>query len=242
MRVAEPWISRLTALVSSAFLTACAGVPRDVSMPINDPNEQTNRQIFGFNQALLHPPATVAKALPPPVFDRLHDLDNNLKEPRIFANNILQGRFNAAAITLSRFLFNSTLGIGGLFDIASGGGLPRQSGDFGQTLFVWGVTDGPYVVRPYFGPATTRDAFGGAVDTVADPVGWTLGLFGWEASLATAGLSATVRLGQLKEAEESSIDFYSFIRSDYYQIRRADMREAIGLPPLTESPATGSSR
>jgi phospholipid-binding lipoprotein MlaA len=242
MRVGEPWISLLTALVSSALLTACAGVPHDESMPINDPNEQTNRQIFAFNQALLHPPATVAKALPPPVFDRLHDLDSNLKEPRIFANNILQGRFNAAAITFGRFLFNSTLGIGGLFDIASGGGLPRQSGDFGQTLFVWGVADGPYTVRPYFGPATTRDAFGGAVDTVADPVGWTLGLFGWEASLATAGLSATVRLGQLKEAEESSIDFYSFIRSDYYQIRRADMREAIGLPPVTESPATASTR
>ena len=63
-------------------------------------------------------------------------------------------------------------------------------------------------------------------------------LFGWKAAVATGALSATVRLGQLKEAEESSIDFYSFLRSDYYQIRRADLREAIGLPPVTESPAT----
>jgi phospholipid-binding lipoprotein MlaA len=242
MRLAEPWISRLIASVLAALVTACAGVQRDPSMAINDPDEKTNRQILAFNQALLHPPATVVKSLPAPAFDRLHDLDANLKEPRIFANDILQGRLNAAAITFSRFLFNSTFGIGGLFDIASQGGLPKQSGDFGQTLFVWGVADGPYVVRPYFGPATMRDAVGGTVDTVADPVGWSLGLFGWEASLVTGSLSATVRLGQLKEAEESSIDFYSFLRADYYQIRRADMREAIGLPPVTESPATGSSR
>ncbi len=120
------------------------------------------------------------------------------------------------------------------------GVLPKQTGDFGQTLFVWGVPAGDYVVRPYFGPSTQRDAVGGTVDLVGDPVGWSLGLFGWEASVATGGLSATVRLGLLKEAEESSIDFYSFLRSDYYQIRRADMREALGLPAVTESPATSS--
>ncbi len=240
MHRAEPWLMRTTVLALSALLAGCAGVPRDPSLPIDDPNEGFNRKVFGFNQAILHPPATVVKTLPPPVFDRLRDVDSNLKEPRIFANDILQGRMNAAGITFARFLFNSTLGLGGLFDIATQGGLPKQSGDFGQTLFVWGVPSGTYVVSPYFGPSTQRDSVGGAVDVFADPVGWTLGVFGWKASVATAGLGATVRLGQLKEAEESSIDFYSFLRSDYYQIRRADMREALGLPVLTESPATSS--
>jgi phospholipid-binding lipoprotein MlaA len=240
MHRAEPWAMGLAALGLAALLTACASAPRDPSMPINDPNEDFNRKVFALNQAALHPPATVIKSLPPPVSDRFYDLDSNLKEPRVFANDILQGRMNAAGITLTRFVFNSIFGLGGLFDVASQGGLPKQTGDFGQTLFVWGVQDGPYVVRPYFGPATTRDAVGGTVDLVADPAGWSLGLFGWEAAVGTGSVSAVARLGQLKEAEESSIDFYSFLRSDYYQARRADLREALGLPAVTESPATAS--
>jgi phospholipid-binding lipoprotein MlaA len=240
MHRAEPWFMRLTVLTLATALTACAGVPRDPSLPIDDPNEAFNRKVFAVNQVVLHPPATVVKALPSPVFDRLRDVDNNLREPRIFANNILQGRMNAAGITFARFLFNSTFGLGGLFDVATQGGLPKQSGDFGQTMFVWGVPSGYYVVQPYFGPATQRDVVGGAVDLVGDPVGLSLAIFGWEAGVATGGLSATVRLGQLKEAEEASIDFYSFLRSDYYQMRRADLREALGLPAVTESPATGS--
>ena len=182
MNRAEPWFLRLTVLTLAALLTACAGAPRDTSLPIDDPNEDFNRKVFAFNQAILHPPATVVKALPAPVFDRLRDVDDNLKEPRIFANDILQGRMNAAGITFARFLFNSTFGLGGLFDVASRGGLPKQSGDFGQTLFVWGAPAGTYAVAPYFGPSTQRDAVGGTVDIVADPVGWSLGLFGWKAS------------------------------------------------------------
>ncbi len=240
MRRAKPWVALTVACLSPAILSACAGMQRDASLPVNDPNEQTNRQIFGLNQALLRPPATAIKtAVPGPVLNRLRDLDANLKEPRIFANNILQGRFGAAGITLGRMIFNTTFGIGGLFDVASTGGLPQQTGDFGQTLFVWGVTEGPYVVRPYFGPSTMRDSFGGTVDTVLDPVGWTLGgFFGWGWTIGASGLDATVHLGDLKQAEDSSIDFYSFLRSDYYQSRRADLREGLGLPPVTESPAT----
>jgi phospholipid-binding lipoprotein MlaA len=240
MSRARPRLKRTVVLSLAALSAGCAGVPRDPTLPVDDPNEAFNRKVFGFNQVILHPPATAVKALPPPVFDRLRAVDSNLKEPRIFANDILQGRMNAAGITFARFLFNSTFGLGGLFDIAAQGGLPKQTGDFGQTLFVWGVPSGTYTVTPYFGPGTQRDAVGGTVDIAADPVGWTLGLIGWKASLSTAALSATVRLGQLKEAEESSIDFYSFVRSDYYQIRRADLREALGLPPVTESPATAS--
>jgi phospholipid-binding lipoprotein MlaA len=76
----------------------------------------------------------------------LHDLNDNLKEPRIFLNNVLQLRFDAAARTITRFALNSTFGMGGLLDVAGREGIPQQSGDFGQTLFVWGVSEGPYVV------------------------------------------------------------------------------------------------
>ena len=239
------WIIQLLPCLAAALLGGCAGTQRDVSLPINDPNEQTNRAIFAANQAVLHPVSQVVKAATPgPIHDRLHDLNANLQEPRIFANDVLQGRFNAAITTFGRFITNSSIGIGGLFDVAALGGLPRQSGDFGQTLFVWGVSEGPYVVRPYFGPSTTRDAFGDTVDMVGDPLGWVFLAthVGWGGALGTGLLNATVRLSELKQAEDVSIDFYPFLRSAYYQTRRADLREALGLPPLVESPATTPSR
>ena len=229
----------------AALLSACAGVLRDPSLPIDDPNEQFNRRILAVNQAVLDPVANVVKAgTPLPVLNRLRDLDDNIEEPRIFANDILQGRFGAASVTLERFVFNSTFGLGGLIDVAAAGGLPKQSGDFGQTLFVWGVAAGPYVELPYFGPKTQRHAFGTVVDLAGDPVGWTLGwAFGFPAVAGEAGLDAVVHLGQWKEAESASIDFYSFLRSDYYQSRRATLREALGLPAEVELPATaGPSR
>lgn len=245
MHRAERWVIRSIACVLPALVGACAGVPRDASLPINDPNEQTNRRIFEANQAVLHPVSQVVKVVTPgPIHDRLHDLNANLEEPRIFANDILQLRFGAAVTTAGRFITNSSIGVGGLFDIASQAGLKRQSGDFGQTLFVWGVSEGPYVVRPYFGPSTTRDAFGDTVDMVGDPLGWVFlaAHVGWGGALGTGLLNATVRLSELKEAEDVSIDFYPFLRSAYYQTRRADLREALGLPPLVESPATTPSR
>jgi phospholipid-binding lipoprotein MlaA len=211
-------------------------------MPIRDPNENFNRQILTLNQAVLDPAATVVQtAVPGQLLNRLRDFDSNLKEPRVFGNNILQGRFAAAGVTLGRFVVNSTIGVGGLFDVASVHGLPRQSGDFGQTLFVWGVPDGYYVNSPYFGPSTQRDSVGGAVDTVLDPVGWTVGtVVGWPASVVTTALGASVHLGDWQRAQNSSIDFYSFLRSSYYQTRRAQLREGLGLSPATESPATGN--
>jgi len=244
MRGAERRLRGPIALGLAALVSACAGATRDPSLPIDDPNEQFNRRVLAANQAVLDPVANVVKAAtPPPVLNRLHDLDDNLQEPRIFANDVLQGRMGAAGVTLGRFVFNSTFGLGGLFDVATSGGLPKQSGDFGQTLFVWGVTAGPYVERPYFGPSTMRDSVGQAVDMVGDPVGWALGLaWGWPAVAGQAGLDAEVHLGEWKEAESASIDFYSFLRSDFYQTRRAALREALGLPAVVESPATGPSR
>ena len=207
MRRARLWSKGTAACVSALLVSACASAPRDVSLPVSDPNEAANRQVLAMNQQALGPLSEAVRAtVPGPVHDRLHDLNSNLKEPRVLVNNVLQLRFDAAARTTTRFVLNTTLGIGGLFDVAGRQGIAQQSGDFGQTLFVWGVSEGPYVMQPYLGPATLRDA----VD----------------------------RLGQLKTAEDASIDFYSFVRSGYYQTRRAELREAIGLPSVVESPAT----
>jgi phospholipid-binding lipoprotein MlaA len=124
----------------------------------------------------------------------------------------------------------------GLFGIASREGLQQESGDFGKTLFVW-VAEGPYVVRPYLGPATMRDAVGSTVDMFSNPFGWFLGP-NMAITAGSAGVDAVDRLGQLKQAEDASIDFYSFVRSAYYQMRRAELRQALGLPAVIESPAT----
>jgi len=236
MRRVKGGLKWLGALALPLILGACAGLPRDASLPVNDPNEGSNRLLMELNQATLGPASDLVQKIPGPVHDRLHDLNSNLKEPRIFVNNVLQGRFQAATHTAGRFVMNSVIGVGGLFDVASRQGLQQESGDFGQTLFVWGLAEGPYMVRPYLGPATLRDAVGSAVDMFIDPVGWAIGAQ-VALNLGTAGLDAADRLGQWKQAEDASIDFYSFVRSSYYQMRRAELREAIGLPSAVESPA-----
>jgi phospholipid-binding lipoprotein MlaA len=238
MRCGQIWGRWAIVLALPVVVAGCASAPRDASLPLQDPNEHVNRQMLAMNQEVLRPVAkTVKTVVPRPVHDRLHDFNSNLKEPRIFVNNLLQGRLEAASKTAARFAMNTTFGLGGLVDLASSQGIPQQTGDFGQTLFVWGVAEGPYMVRPYWGPATTRDAVGDFVDRFGDPVGL---LFGTQLGIAitTASLDTVDRLGQLKMAEDASIDFYTFLRSSYYQTRRAELRGALGLPDVVDSPAT----
>jgi phospholipid-binding lipoprotein MlaA len=239
MRGVERWSGWLGAVGLAGLLSACAGTPHDVSLPIYDPNEQFNRGVLHLNQVVLDPPATVVKSVPGVIRNRFEDLNANLKEPGVLANDILQGRLNAAGITIARTIINTTFGLGGLFDVAAtAGNLPQQTGDFGQTMFVWGVPAGSYTVTPYFGPSTQRDAIGGIVDTFGDPVGIVGGIyFGWPWGIGSGAVSAVAHLALWKQAESSSVDFYPFLRSSFYQTRRNQLREAVGLPPQVESPA-----
>src|SRR5262249_39042755 len=228
MRRARRWSKWAAAWVSALLVSACAGVPRDAALPISDPNETANRQVLAANQQILGPVSeAVRAAVPGPVHDRLHDLNSNLKEPRILVNNVLQLRFDAAARTTTRFVLNSTVGIARLFAVAGPMGVSPPGGDCGPPWFAWGVREGPSVVWPYLGPSPGRDAVGSVVDMVANPVGWLIGAqiaLATRQAAVTAGttsLDAVDRLGQLKTAEDASIDFYSFIRSSYYQMRRA---------------------
>jgi phospholipid-binding lipoprotein MlaA len=238
MRRARGRVRWAIAWVLPLLLGACAGLPRDASMPVNDPHEDVNRHVMAANQEMLRPASELVKAVVPgPVHDRLHDMNSHLKQPRVFVNNVLQGRFDAATHTGARFLMNTLFGLGGFVDVATHAGVPEETGDFGQTLFVWGVAEGPYVVRPYLGPATMRDAVGSTVDMFRNPFGWFLGP-NMAITAGSVGVDAVDRLGQLKQAEDASIDFYSFVRSAYYQMRRAELRQALGQPAVVESPAT----
>jgi phospholipid-binding lipoprotein MlaA len=205
-----------------------------------DPFETENRSVFEFNQRFnrtaIYP---VAKAyretVPEPVRDSIESFASNLGEPLVFANDLLQLRFDAAATTVGRFVINSTAGIGGLFDVATRQNLLRQSGDFGQTLHVWGVRDSDYLVVPIMGPTNTRDLIGTTVEFVATiPFSWLLPT---DFAVAARGLSISgstasaftklEKVGDMETLEDSSIDFYSMVQSVVTQKREAELTEAL---------------
>ena len=240
MRSVERWTKWLSAASLAALVSGCAGMPHDASMPIDDPNEQFNRGVLHLNQVVLDPPATVVKSMPGVIRDRFEDLDANLKEPRVFANDVLQGRLNAAGITVARFVFNTIFGLGGLFDVAATRRIAAADRRFWPDHVRLGRSLGRLYCDPLFRSLDATRFIGGIVDTVGDPVGWVVGgiFLGWPWTIGSGALSAVAHLGQWKQAESSSVDFYTFLRSSYYQTRRNQLREAQGLPPEVESPAT----
>lgn len=235
------------AFVALALAVAgCAARPRvEPVIALTDPHERQNRAALEATRAIaaaLRPADGAADGLlPEPVRERLRSATDNLTEPRVFANNVLQGRVEAAGITAGRFVFNSTLGVAGLFDVAAQGGLRRQSGDFGQTLFAWGVDSGPYLVLPLLGPTTVRDGFGSLVDLAGDPTSWVLlTTLGTPTVRVITGVAAVVaridQVRQLDDVEDTSLDFYVRLRSFWEQNRAAELREAVGLDPAGGSP------
>ena len=146
----------------------------------NDPLEPMNRYFFevnyGLDQLLFKPVAAWYNLiLPAPVEQGVHNFLTNLNSPVIFANDAMQGNGPRAGVTAKRFLINSTLGVAGIFDVAADWwGMKHHDEDFGQTLAVWGVGEGPYLVAPVLGPSNPRDLTGIGVDGVMDPWGWVL--------------------------------------------------------------------
>jgi phospholipid-binding lipoprotein MlaA len=227
-------------ILALATLTGCATVPAGQGAP-DDPLEPLNRKVFAFNDALdeavIKPVAKAYLAIVPPfVRDRIRAMIDNLAEPRIFVNDVLQARVNAAGTTFARFVVNTVAGIGGMFDVASVHGLAKQTGDFGQTLYAWGVTDGPYLVLVFFGPSDLRDAFGLGVDLATTPP--ALVFHGHDANVASFavglvdGIDLRARnIDALDAIKASSLDYYTHFKSIWRQHRAATLREGRGLPP-----------
>lgn len=235
----RPSTALAVALVSLS-VTGCALPPKDpvareAYREANDPLEGINRAVFGLNEAtdiiLLRPAAEIYRGvLPNPVRDVVRNFLRNLSTPLIIANNLLQGDFKGAETATQRLLVNTTAGLGGLFDIAALNGLEYEAEDFGQTLAVWGLPEGPYLVLPLFGPSNVRDAVGIAADTVADPVQIYIGnQDASEASVARAGVSgldARSRVIEpIDELRATSFDYYAAVRSLYRQRRDAQIRD-----------------
>ena len=221
------------ALLCGACATLPAGSPGDAD---GDPFEPVNRGVFAVNRvvdrAVIRPVAEAYRSvLPEVVRDRLRAFFDNLKEPLTFANDLLQGRGEAAGITGRRFIINSTWGLGGLFDRAGELGMPRQSGDFGQTLYAWGLADGPFLMLPLVGPSTIRDALGMGVDAYASPFGHIGSERTRREVTASVGIADGVdqrarNIETLDNIEASSVDFYAYLRSVWRQNRQATLREA----------------
>jgi phospholipid-binding lipoprotein MlaA len=204
----------------------------------DDPMEKFNRAVFDTNTALddrfIKPLAEAYRTIVPQfVRDRFRSVIDNLAELRILANDLLQGRANAAGITSARFFINTIVGLGGMFDLATGQGFAKQTGDFGQTLYTWGVEDGPYVVLLFFGPSNVRDAFGLGVDLFTTPP--ALIVHGNGATTTNFAVGAvdgidlrSRNIETLDEIKASAIDYYAHMRSISRQYRQAQLREAGG--------------
>lgn len=221
-------------------VTGCA-TPPDRSDPdavaeweeTNDPLEPLNRAIFDFNMALddvlLKPLARGYRfILPEYVRNRIHDVLQNAGEPINFFNAVLQADSDRAATALGRLMLNSTFGLAGLYDLAeSEFDIPAVNEDFGQTLAVWGVEEGPYLMLPVFGPSNLRDGAGRGADAYMNPLTWYFSNTDREwigfTMLGVEGIDTRERnLETLDEIERTSLDFYAAIRSLYRQ-RRADL-------------------
>ena len=223
-------------LVLTFSLLVLISSPSSSSESENDPFESVNRGIFKFNNQLddylFKPAAKGWRAIPDIPRKPLSNLASTAKTPVSLANAILQLNKKSIGDILGRFLINMTFGLGGMFDVASTdnfGNMAEVEEDFGQTLAVWGVPDGPYVMLPIFGPSSVRDAFGLGVDTITNPVSFAyrmngIGLEGRLSGPSVRGVAKREKyLDYLDEMKEGSLDFYATMRSLYRQKRKKDI-------------------
>ena len=233
-------LSSVAVLSLAVALSGCATTDPSGQ---NDPYEQTNRQIFDFDQKVDHAvarPVAVAynTVMPAVARDGIHNILANLDSPVIFANDLLQGETTRGGQTLGRAVVNSTLGLGGLVDVASKIGIPRHDEDFGQTLAVWGADEGPYLVLPFAGPSNPRDIAGMGGDVAMDPFTY-LRFHNYllydviRAGVGVIDLRAR-NVDNLDQIERTSVDLYATTRSLYRQHRNAEIRN--GAPDTENLP------
>jgi phospholipid-binding lipoprotein MlaA len=226
---------RAALLVLIAFVAAgCAATPGRTAMD-DDRFEKLNRGVYKFNdtidRAALKPVAKGYKKITPSWMRRgIANFFANLEYPITIVNQFLQGKAATGFKDTGRFLLNSTLGIGGLFDVATPVGLEAHDEDFGQTLAVWGVGSGPYVNLPLLGPSTLRDAPARVVDYFLDPL--TYGDIHWQEEWGQRVLDLVHTRSELLSLDptlERAFDPYAFVRDAWLQRREFEIYD--GNPP-----------
>jgi phospholipid-binding lipoprotein MlaA len=228
-------------MFSVIVMTGCAATQQNERVAKIDPFEPMNRAVFSFNEAtddyVIKPIAEVYKfVLPEFVRTGVTNFFGNINDVMIGANNLLQGKPAETANDIGRFLINSTIGIFGLFDVATDMGLDKNREDFGQTLGVWGLPDGPYVVLPLFGASNVRDTVGFVVDIETDFI-LNSDKLNKDQKIGSTVLRVVNRRADLLDAgqllEDAAFDKYSFVRDGYLQRRRNQVYDG-NPPPLKE--------
>jgi len=197
-----------------------------------DPWEPFNEQTFEFNRKLdryiLKPVAQGYNAVVPDQVQVMlsNGLDNIAFVPRA-VNSVLQGKFEGALREISRFMLNTTLGVGGLFDVGKHAGIPKSREDFGQTLGFWGMGPGPYLVLPLLEPLTVRDGIGKGVDMFLDPLGYFVPFIPVRLGMKAGDTvnDRSLNLDLYQGFEETVIDMYSAVRQGYLQRRENLIKE-----------------
>ncbi len=239
-RVFAIGVVRAVMLAAVVFVAGCATTDPEFADP-RDPLEGYNRVVFSLNdtldRAIIKPLAQGYNYIvPAPVNKGVTNFFNNLGDVTSAINNLLQFKIGRAFSDLGRVAINTTIGIGGLFDVASNMNLPRYGEDFGQTLGAWGVASGPYLVLPVIGPSSARDSVGVVADWFTDPVTYVQDdTLRW----SLRGLDLVDTRADLLNAsrvlDQAALDPYSFVRDAYLQRRRNEVYD--GNPPEEENDA-----
>ena len=221
---------------AAALLAGCAEIPRDAGSAPEDPWEAANRRVYAFNStvdAYVVKPVARAyeKAVPEPAREGVTNFFQNLGEPSNAVNNALQGKGERALASVFRLLINTTIGLGGIFDVAGPvGGQAVCREDFGQTLAVWGVPSGPYLVVPFLGPSTMRDFPSLAVEYFSEPMSYVddpwISWGAWAVDL----VNMRANLLPLTDVLEESVEPYAMTRQAFLANRRNEIYD--GDPPL----------
>ena len=228
-------VAALFCVFLSGCLSGCATAPGETS----DPLEPVNRVVFNFNKALDRHAALPAasfyrNAIPGPMRSGVHNFLANLGEPVTFGNDVLQGDFTNAERSAERFALNTTLGVGGVLDVATERGLYARPEDFGITLGKYGIPSGPYFVLPLAGPETVRDFGGRFADSFMIPTRYFTYAGKAEVSLLMTGLGALDQRSQnvsiLRDIERNSVDYYATTRSLYLQSRESRIHNGEPVP------------
>ena len=238
-----------TVVLLLGLLSGCASLPPGAKPDRADPWERMNRGTHRFNnavdRAVLKPAAVAYRDYVPRIVRvGIGNVLDNLETPTTIANQLLQGKIVDGLKDTGRFVINTTMGIGGLFDPASDAGLPKNDEDFGQTLGRWGVPAGPYVVIPFLGPSTVRDvparyvdSFNRAPELFDQEVG-VLGDTTFEyVRIGLSALDTRVELLNLDRVREQAFDEYVFVRDAWLQRREYAVRDGdVEEEPLEEFP------
>lgn len=231
-------------LAVAASLAGCAarasGPPAAAAID-DDPLAPVNRKVFAVNEfldrILLRPVARAyVRVIPQNARGSIHAALANANQPIVMLNEVLQGKPRKLRISLKRFAINTTIGMGGLVDVASRWHIPEEKADFGETLYNWGVPSGPYLVLPVLGPSNPRDAIGMGVDSYIDPLTFLANAKGLQVvevpRLVTDGVDRRARvLTVLDDLRKNSLDFYAELRSLSQQQRAAELNRGAPSTP-----------